>query len=98
MSGSFATPWLVIRQASLSMDFSRQEYRSGSLFPSPGDLPDPGTEPMSLALTGRVFTTESPGKAHWFLRAAEPQTTTEVWWLKTMEIDSLTVLEARSQI
>ena len=26
----------------------------------------------------------------------QSQTTTEVWWLKTMEIDSLTVLEARS--
>ena len=34
-------------------------------FPSPGDLPDPGTKPMSLrspALTGRFFTPEPPGK------------------------------------
>jgi len=31
-------------------------------FPCPGDLPDPGTETMSLALTGRFFTTEPPGK------------------------------------
>jgi len=31
-----------IRQAPLSMGFSRQEYWSGLLFPSPGDLPDPG--------------------------------------------------------
>ena len=31
------------------MEFSRQEYWSGLPFPSPGDLPDPGTEPvMSL--------------------------------------------------
>ena len=33
----------------LSMGFSRQEYLSGLLFPSPGDLPDLGTEPMSPA-------------------------------------------------
>ena len=32
-------------QASLSMGFSRQEYKSGLPFPSPGDLPDPGIEP-----------------------------------------------------
>ena len=42
------------------MGFSRQEYWSGLPFPSPGDLPDPGTEPMSLtspALTGGFLTT-----------------------------------------
>ena len=31
------------------MRFSRQEYWSGLPFPSPGDLPDPGTEPVSPA-------------------------------------------------
>ena len=31
---------------------------------SPGDLPDPGIEPMSPALADRFFTTESPGKRH----------------------------------
>ena len=36
----FATPLTVARQALLSMGFSRQEYWSGLLFPSPGDLPD----------------------------------------------------------
>ena len=35
---TFATPWTVARQASLSMGFSRQEYWSGLSFPSPGDL------------------------------------------------------------
>ena len=29
-------------------------------FPSPGDLPNPGTESMSPGLAGRSFTTESP--------------------------------------
>ena len=45
-----ATPWTVAYQAPLSMGFSRQEYWSGLLFPSPGDLPDPGIEPRSPAL------------------------------------------------
>ena len=30
------------------MEFSRQEYWSGLPFPSPGDLPDLGIEPVSL--------------------------------------------------
>ena len=34
---TFATPWSVARQASLSMGCSRQEYWSGLSFPSPGD-------------------------------------------------------------
>ena len=38
-------------QAPLSTGFSRQEYWSGLPFPSPGDLPDPGTEPRSLWAT-----------------------------------------------
>ena len=46
----FATPWSVAYQASPSMGFSRQEYWSGSPFPSPGDLPDPWIEPESPAL------------------------------------------------
>ena len=46
----FATPWTVTSQALPSMGFSKQEYWSGLLFPSPGDLPDPGIEPGSPAL------------------------------------------------
>ena len=46
----------------LSVRFSKQEYWSGSSFPSPGDLPNPGAEPTSPALVGRFFTTEPPGK------------------------------------
>ena len=38
----FATPWTVAYQAPPSMGFSRQEYRSGLPFPSPGDLPNQG--------------------------------------------------------
>ena len=40
----------------------KQGYWSGLTFPSPEDLPDPGIEPVSLALAGRFFTTELPGK------------------------------------
>jgi len=39
------------------MGFSRQECWSGLLFPSPGDLPDPGIEPVSSAVTGDFFPT-----------------------------------------
>ena len=43
----FAALWTVDCQASLSMGFSWQEYWSRLPFPSPGDLPVPGIEPMS---------------------------------------------------
>ena len=49
MSNSFATPWTVAHQASLSKGFPKQEYWSGLPFPTPGDLTTPGTEPMPLA-------------------------------------------------
>ena len=39
------------RQAPLSLGFSRQEYWSGLPCPPPGDLPDPGIEPVSLTST-----------------------------------------------
>ena len=45
----FGTPWTVTHQALLSMEFSRQEYWSGFLLPTPGTLPHPGIEPTSLA-------------------------------------------------
>ena len=58
----FVTPWTAACQAPLSMGFSRQQYWSGLPFPSPGDLPNPGIEPMSLALADGFFTTEPPRK------------------------------------
>ena len=62
---SCATARTVARQVPHSMEFSRQEYWSGLPFPPPGDLPDPGIEPMSPtapALAGRFFTNVPPGK------------------------------------
>ena len=46
----FATPWTIARHAPLSMEFSRQEYWSEQPFHSPGDLPNPETEPSSHEL------------------------------------------------
>ena len=54
----FATPWTIARQALLSVGFPRQEYWSGLPFPSPGDLPNAGTEPLfpvSPAVAGRLL-------------------------------------------
>ena len=53
-------------QVPLSMEFSRQEYWSELPFPPPRDLPDPGSEPSSLAspaLAGRFFTTSATREA-----------------------------------
>ena len=58
----FATLWTVAHQAPPSMGFSRQEYWSGLLFPSPRDLPNPGIEPRSPALQADALTSQPPGK------------------------------------
>ena len=50
--------------APLSMEFSRQEYWSGLPFPSPGDLPDQGIKPGSLALQADALPSEPQGKPH----------------------------------
>ena len=44
------------------MGFFGQEYWSGLPFPSPGDLPNPGIEPGSLAFQADALTSEPPGK------------------------------------
>ena len=46
----FVTLWTITHQALLSMGFSRQEYWSRLPCPSPGDLPDPGLEPVPHVL------------------------------------------------
>ena len=60
VASNSATPWTVTFQAPLSMEFSRQEYWRELLFPTPGDLPDPRVELMSLvslAVAGGFFST-----------------------------------------
>ena len=51
----FVTPWTVACQASLSMEFSRQEYWSGLPFPSPGIFLTQGSN-LSLLHCSRFFT------------------------------------------
>ena len=58
----FVTPWTVAYPAPPSMEFSKQEYWSGLLFPPPGDLPNPGIEPGSPTLQADALLSEPPGK------------------------------------
>ena len=70
------TLWTIAHQAPLSLGFSRQEYRSGLPCPPPGDLPDPGIEPVSLrslAPAGKVFTTSATWEAQVFNKWMRPR-------------------------
>ena len=73
----FVTLWTVACQAPLSRGFSRQEYWSGLPFPSPGELPNPGSEPASLM---------SPALACGF------STTNAVWEARCSSRGSQTIL------
>ena len=53
------TLWAVAHQDPLSMGFFRQEYWNGLPFPSPGELPNKGIEPVSPV--GRFFIAEPAG-------------------------------------
>ena len=60
------------------MEFSRQEYWSGLPFPSPGDLPDLGTEPRSPAFQADTLPSKLPGKP-WCLLASYKSSQFFVW-------------------
>ena len=60
--GLSVTPYTVACQALLSMEFSRQEHWSGLPSLSPGDLPNPGIKPRSLAFQADSLTSEPGGK------------------------------------
>jgi len=65
------TLWTIACQAPLSRGFSRQEYWSRLPFPSPGNLPDQGIEPVSLMspiLVHGFFTTRATWEAQDTLR------------------------------
>ena len=65
VSDSLRPGWLTVHQASLSMEFFRQECWNKFPFPNPGDLPHPGIEPTSLAspvLARGLLTTVPAGK------------------------------------
>ena len=58
------TPRTVAHQASLSVEFPRQEYWSGLPFPPPGNLPDPGIEPWSPELQADSLPSKPPGNSN----------------------------------
>ena len=108
MSDSFVTPWMVARQAPLSMGFLRQEYWSGLPFSSPGDLPYPEIEPTSLVspgLAGGFFAMVSSGKNSLWYRKGEPKWSLDslCWWdigesrkTKIMEFPGLSIREMKA--
>ena len=49
LSCVFVTPWAVVHQLPLPIEFSKQEYWSGLAFPSPGSLLEPGIETATPA-------------------------------------------------
>ena len=49
------------------MGFSRQEYWNGFLHPPPGDLPDPGVEPVSLTLQQIVYQLSYQGSLYIYI-------------------------------
>ena len=58
----FVTPWTVACQAPLSLNSPGQNTGVGSPFSSPGDLPNPGIEPMSPVLQADSLPAEPPRK------------------------------------
>ena len=67
------TPWTVAHQASLSMEFPRQECWRGLPFPLPGDLPDPKIEPGSPVFPSK------PSRKPCFLLLGSPSPDTRRW-------------------
>ena len=64
-------------QAPLSVGFPRQEYWSGLPFPSPGDLPHPGTKPRSPTLQADSLPSEPPGASVYII--CVPKEITNSW-------------------
>ena len=82
--------WTVAHQTPPSMGFSRQEYKNGLPFPSPGDLPDPGIKLRSPALQADSLPSKTPGKPR--QKQARNETATEkrlkdidIWGFKEIE-------------
>ena len=61
---NFAIPWTVACQAPLSVGFFQARILGRWPFPPPGDLPDPGIEPMSPALQADSLPLELSGKSN----------------------------------
>ena len=69
----FVTLWTVAHHTPLSIGSSRQEYWSGFLLPSPGNLPNPGIKPWSPTLQTNSSPFEPPGKLNQTVGGAQLQ-------------------------
>ena len=78
----FVTPWTVAYQAPPSMGFSEQEYGSGLPFPSPEDLPSPGSDPGSPILRADTLPSEPSGNER---QKQNPNTRKKPSWHKRLE-------------
>ena len=76
-------PWIVARQAPLSMGFSRQEYFSGLPFLSPRDIPDPGIKPTSPTLQADSLPSEPSGKPNKTLGWSQPLSRSQFFLLSS---------------
>ena len=83
------TPWTAACQAPTSTGFSRQEYGTGLPFPSPGDLPDPGTKSRSPALQADSLLPEPPGKHIYRLFCSSFLLASQTFHLRAKKIFSL---------
>ena len=61
----FTIPWTVARQAPLSMEFSREEDWSALAFPSPGNLPNPGSNPGPVHCRQILYHLSHQGSPWW---------------------------------
>ena len=103
----FLSPWTVVHQASLSMEFPREECWSVLPFPPPGDpfnLGIKSTSPAFQALAGRFFTTAPPGKlANWLFYPSSDLDLSPILypcipWLDFFDIDTLFPLIGTSRL
>ena len=85
----FATPWTVACQAPMSMEFSKQEYWSGLLFLSLGNLLPPGVEPRSPALQTDSWPSEPPRSPSIFTTIAP----NNAFFLRTLKVIHWIVLQ-----
>ena len=69
------------------MDFFRPEYWSGQPFPSPGDLPSPGIEPMSPALQVDSL----PAESQWKPLVGRNSFNVQGWSVADCELEKLAV-------
>ena len=84
---TLAVSWTVALQAPLSREFSRQVSWNGLPFPSPEDLPNPGTKPASPALAGGSFTTSNTWEAHVFFKKKSLLSFLPTFWLSCLFSD-----------